>query len=272
VDQALWDSVQARLNAIRSSPGSTKQRESKFWKQRRPKHMLTGLLHCGECGGGMAAIGKDYLACTAARNGAGCTNRRSIRRIRVEEVVLGGLKAKLMAPELVEEFIRAFHEEVNRQNSAQEMHALENQAELARVSRKVKGLYDAIADGLRTPGLREQLLELERRQTELRNLIGEAPPPAPRLHPKLAEVYRATVANLHAALNDPAARTEAAEILRGLIERITVCEDAQGHVIELTGDIVKLVTLPGGNVPAPFESSVKVVAGARFDRELKCKC
>ena len=51
VDQAVWDAVQARLNAIRASPGSTKQRQSEFWKQRRPKHLLTGLLHCGECGG-----------------------------------------------------------------------------------------------------------------------------------------------------------------------------------------------------------------------------
>jgi hypothetical protein len=67
------------------------------------------------------------------------------------------------------------------------------------------------------------------------------------------------VANLVAALNEPAARAEAAEILRGLIERIDVRTDAQGHVIELTGDIVKLVTLPGGHVPAAFESSVCVL-------------
>ena len=40
--------------------------------------------------------------------------------------------------------------------------------------------------------------------------------------------------------------------------------DADGHVIELTGDIVKLVTLPGGEVPAPFESSAKVVAGHAY--------
>ena len=265
VDQAVWDAVQARLNAIRASPGSTKQRQSEFWKQRRPKHLLTGLLHCGECGGMMAAIGKDYLACTAARSGAGCSNRSSIRRSRVEGVVLEGLKGQLMAPELVEEFIRAFHEEVNRQNSAQEMHAVEHQAELARVTKKLKGLYDAIADGLRTPGLKDQLLELEARQTQLKELIGQAPPPVPRLHPKLAEVYRATVADLHAALNDPDARTEAADILRGLIERITVRDDPHGHVIELTGDIVKLLTLPGGSIPVPFDSSVKVVAGVGFE-------
>jgi site-specific DNA recombinase len=265
VDEAVWDAVQARLNAIRASPGSTKQRESQFWKQRRPRYLLTGLLHCGECGGMMAAIGKDYLACAAARNGAGCSNRASIRRRRVEEVVLEGLKKQLMEPQLVEEFIRAFHEEINRQNSAGEMHALEHQAELARVSRKVNGLYNAIADGLRTPGLKDQLLELERRQDKLKELIAQTPPPAPRLHPKLSEVYRATVASLHAALNDPEARSEAAEILRGLIERITVRENGAGHEVELTGDIVKLLTLPGGSIPDPFDSSVKVVAGVGFE-------
>jgi hypothetical protein len=41
-----------------------------------------------------------------------------------------------------------------------------------------------------------------------------------------------------------------------LIERITVRADAQGHLVELTGDIVKLLTLPGGSVPDPFQSSV----------------
>src|SRR5262245_61838231 len=114
VDQTLWDAVQQRLNAIRASPGSTKQRESEFWKHRRPRHLLTGLLHCGECEGMMAAIGKNYLACTAARNVADCSNRASIRRSRVEQVVLEGLKGQLMEPRLVEEFIRAFHEETGR--------------------------------------------------------------------------------------------------------------------------------------------------------------
>jgi hypothetical protein len=178
VDQAVWDAVQARLNAIRASPGPTKQRQSEFWKQRRPKHLLTGLLHCGACGGALAAIGKDYLACTAARSGAGCSNRSSVRRSRVEGVVLEGLKGQLMAPELVEEFIRAFHEEVNRQSSAQEMHAVEHQAELARVTKKLKGLYDAIADGLRTPGLKDQLLELEARQTQLKDQLARRPHPS----------------------------------------------------------------------------------------------
>ena len=111
---------------------------------------------------------------------------------------------------------------------------------------------------------------LPRRTSEQLNY--QAPPPAPRLHPKLAELYRTIVADLHVALSDPNARTEATEILRGLIDRVTVRNDPHGHVVELTGAIVKLLTLPGGSIPVPFDSSVKVVAGARFDRELKCMC
>ena len=168
-----------------------------------------------------------------------------------------------MAPELVEEFVREFHAEINRQRANEELQAADLQTELGRVSKKLAGLYDAIADGLRTPGLKDQLLALEDRQRELRERAQNLPAPEPRLHPKLAEAYRVTVTELHDALNDPDARTEAAEILRSLVDRISVRADADGHLIELTGDIVKLITLPGGSVPDPFASSVKVVAGAR---------
>src|SRR5262249_20646392 len=156
-------------------------------KQRRPKHLLTGLVHCGECGGSLTAIGKDYLACAAARSGAGCRNRKSVKRARIEEVGLEGLKSRLMAPELAAEFVRSFHEAGNRQRQAEDLRLQEMEAELRRLTFKLKGLYDAIADGLRTPGLKAELEELERRQSELKDAIAAAPVPQPRLHPKLAE-------------------------------------------------------------------------------------
>ena len=241
-------------------------RRTEFWKERRPKHLLTGLVYCGKCGGLMTAIGKDYLACAAARNGGGCSNRTSVRRGRVEEVVLEGLKTRLMAPELVEEFIRSFHEELNRRGAADDLRREANQTELDRVTKKLRGLYDAIADGLRSPGLQAELLALEARQAGLREAIEAALPPAPRFHPRLAELYRQQVNELHLALNDPEGRTEAAAILRTLIDRISVSGDGDSHVLELTGNIVKLLALPGGRVPATFESSVKVVAGACITR------
>lgn len=163
VAQTDWDAVHTRLDAIRGSPGSQKQRETAFWQHRRAKHLLTGFVHCGICGSHMGAVGKDYLACTAARSGAGCSNRKSIRRHRLEEAVLEGLKERLMGPEAVREFINAFYNEINRQRSNEELRKIEQSSELMRVNKRLKGLYDAIADGLRTPGLQAELEKTEAR-------------------------------------------------------------------------------------------------------------
>lgn len=60
------------------------------------------------------------------------------------------------------------------------------------------------------------------------------------IHPGLTESYAVKVADLAAALNDPEARTEAADLLRGLIESVTLTPDMDapnGHQIELMGEL-----------------------------------
>ena len=57
-----------------------------------------------------------------------------------------------MQPDHVAEFIKAFNDEIHRlqkeRGSGQEQKA----KELAKTNKKLEGLYDAIADGLRTQG------------------------------------------------------------------------------------------------------------------------
>ena len=247
-----------------------KIQKTQFWKRRRPRHLLTGLICCAECGNNMSAVGSDYVACARARNNAGCTNTTGVKRSKIEVAVLEGLKRRLMAPELVEEFVRAFHDEVNRRRHEQELDRRHLEREFRDLGKKLEGLYDAIAEGLRTEGLKAKLEELEERQRQLKAKLKEPSKLEPRLHPRLASLYRQKVADLHAALSDPDSKAEAAEILRGLIERIDVRSVAGGHVVELIGDIVKLVSLPtGGEFPASLKSSVKVVAGARNHLDLQ---
>ena len=265
IPQDLWDAVQTKLNSVRASAKSQAQQKDRFWTKRRPKHLFTGMVFCGVCGSVLESLGKDYLGCRAAKDHKGCQNSKTIRRSMVEDVVLDGLKSRLMAPDLVASFMRQFTVELNRQHAVRDQAKTGAEAELKRVERKLKGLFDAIADGLRATGLQAQLSELEAKQADLKRQIENAPTPQPRLHPRLADVYREMVADLHAALADPGHRTEAAQILRGLVDRIAVKPSGQGHEVELTGDVLRLLTLPGGSVPNPFESSVKVVAGAGFE-------
>ena len=109
VDDELWAAAKARQGSIRTSEGVSKAHESRFWEGPRAQNLLTGVVHCGACGSRMASIGKDYLACSAARGQGTCTNRKSIRRAPLEVLILDGLRHRLMAPELVEEFVAAYH-------------------------------------------------------------------------------------------------------------------------------------------------------------------
>jgi site-specific DNA recombinase len=61
VEDGLWHHVQNRLAAIRGSERVKKARANKFWLNRRPRHLLTGLTTCGDCGAPLTPGGKDYL-------------------------------------------------------------------------------------------------------------------------------------------------------------------------------------------------------------------
>ena len=152
--------------------------------------------------------------------------------------------------------------------------------ELEAVNRKLAGLIDAIADGLRGEGLQHKLDTLESRKRTLEREMVATPSPRPALHPTLAQIYRAKVADLQAALHDPADGHAALEAARGLIERVVIHPGAagEGFEIELTGEFAAMLGLgmePGrGGLTQRsasghdlFLSSVKVVAGTRNNRE-----
>jgi site-specific DNA recombinase len=270
VADVLWQRVQHRLAGIRGSARVTKAREKKFWLNRRSKHLLTGLTCCGECGAPLAAAGKDYISCTAARRLGTCTNRKGIRRAVLEGLILDALKNNLMHSHFVAEFIREFHAELNRQRRDAELTINFKRRELEETSRKLDGLIEALADGFRAPGLQAKLDELEQSKARLQSEIEGAPAPSTRLHPNLAELYRKRVASLQDALVDPMTKTEALEILRSLIDRVSVSAGENGFTIELVGEIANMVRLSAGAESLgnePYRSSIKVVAGARNHRQ-----
>jgi site-specific DNA recombinase len=276
IDQELWDRVQARLANIRVESGAENPDRPRYWETRRPHHVLTGKAFCGCCNGVMTNIGRDYLACSAARRQGTCGNGRGIRREVLERLILDALRTRLMQPEHVAMFVAEFTAEWNRLQAETSAQHAARRRELDAVQRRLDGLIDAITDGLRAPGLQQRLDELETRKAELERSLSAAPMPAPRLHPSLAEVYRQKVENLGAALGgDDAA--EAMEVIRSLIERVVLhpAPDGQrGFEIELIGEIAAMVSLGRDDGPrartrestadqALFQSSMKVVAGAR---------
>jgi hypothetical protein len=252
VDDDLWQAVKARQGLLRASERVANARATRFWERRRSRHLLSGLVRCQECGSRYAAVGRDYLACSAARGSGTCSNRQSIRRAALEALILDGLRQRLMAPELVEEFVRAFQQEINLQRREDQAVRDAKRRELAEVRHKLDGLIEAIADGLRAPGLQQRLDELEARRSEIEQRLAAAPASPVRLHPNLAQVYRRQVEQLQHALDHPEIRDEAMKILRGLIEHVSIGPAESGLEIEIVGEIAKMVELGiGSNAKQP---------------------
>jgi site-specific DNA recombinase len=273
VEEELWDQVQRRLQAIRSASGADHPEGRRFWESRRAQHVVTGKVFCGCCGGAMTNIGRDYLACSAARRQGVCDNRRGIQRQVLEGLVLEALTSRLMQPEHVATFVAEFAAEWNRLQAETSAAIAGKRRELEKVQRKLDRLLDAIADGLQSPRLQEKLDQLEAQRLELRQAIDMAPGSAPSLHPNLAETYRQRVEALQQAVagRDGLAARDA---LRSLIERIVLRPSAgHGFEVELVGEIGAMIamaqqngTTPGsGSGPDLFGRSVKVVAGAGFE-------
>jgi DNA invertase Pin-like site-specific DNA recombinase len=236
VDDPLWSAVKARQQHVRHAlahDGAGIRSE----RARRPVYLLSNLLKCGVCGGGFSKVSNEHYGCSAARNRGTCDNRITIRRDVLEASVLSGLKTHLMQPELVKEFIAEYHRELNRLNANREGDHAQQKSELARVDRQIRAIIEAIKDGMRTSGMKDELLALEARKAQLVSETKHVPAPAPRLHPKLADIYRDKVENLNKALNEETTRAGAAEALRALIDEIRLVPENGRLEIELAGDL-----------------------------------
>jgi site-specific DNA recombinase len=266
VDDALWARVKHRQGEIDATPRVQAIKETRFWEKKRTIHLLTGLLRCGCCGGGFAAVGKDYLACSAARKLGTCTQKRSFKRNDLEAAVLNLLRERLMRPDAVAAFITSVSREMNAGRTEEGAVRARLEAERSQVMRRLDGLYEAIADGLRTAGLKNKLEDLEARLGMIDTKLA-APAPSPvRLHPRLSEIYRRKVEELSATLTDPEIRPMALETIRGLIQSVTIHETDSSVRIDLEGAITALVGLAQPGADAVISAgSVKVVAGVGFE-------
>jgi DNA invertase Pin-like site-specific DNA recombinase len=109
IDDELWQAVRIRLENLRHAMRA--ESSNALNRAHRPKSLLANLLKCGICGAGYTLIGPDRYGCARRRSKGACSNVASIGRHEIEARILGGLKDRLMAPDLVREFVEAFQKE-----------------------------------------------------------------------------------------------------------------------------------------------------------------
>ncbi len=201
VDDELWQAVKQRQEELTAQYATVIEatrtaRANRLNGTHRPRHLLSGLLECGACGGPYAMRGQDRYGCSNHVMNGSCSNSRGIRRTELEERVLVGLRDHLMAPEAADAAVRAWAEETNRLNRERCTSSEAERRELADVEKNIEGIVDAIQDGAYSAVLKERLHKLEARKAELTKRLATVPAEIPDIHPNVAGVYRRKVARL----------------------------------------------------------------------------
>ena len=223
-------------------------------EQRRPRHMLSGLLRCGACGAGMSTNGKDKsgrirIRCSAANESGTCPDPKTFYLETVESAVLTGLKTEMRHPHVIAEYVRTYHEERKRLHAETEFKRSRLEQRIGELNREIDRLVDAIAKGHGDPailGPRSTALNEQRKQIAL-ELEGEpGPPETVSLHPRVLARYEQQLEQFQQALAQGihTGDSEASEAMRELVETVTVFRDPDrlgGVVVEITGRLNALL-------------------------------
>lgn len=257
VGQDLWDAVKKRQKSL--SFDTTPTGSNPMNDRRRPKHLFAGLIKCGCCGGGYSLISKDLLGCAASRNKGTCDNRLNIRRDALEASILNGLRKHLMSPELFNEFCAEFTREVNRLRIERGADLAGWRSELERVDRELDKMVDAILQGFPPAKLKDKAEKLEARKSQLSELLDNADEPPPLLHPNMARMYQDRIAKLCENLQSEEDRGAAVDVLRSLVDEISLVPENGELSIVLRGDLGAILRFAAGKQNPDFLSEAEAL-------------
>ncbi|MFM9849736.1 MAG: hypothetical protein ACKVP3_21570 [Hyphomicrobiaceae bacterium] len=133
----------------------------------------------------------------------------------------GGIKGRLLAPELVEEFVREFNAEMEKHRRAIRGQSVARERNVAELNHKIGAILKAVEDGMYHSELKDRMAQLE---AERASFAHQATDPVENVtllvHPNVPELYRRKVTELEQLLEFGEERDEAREPIRSMIDRV----------------------------------------------------
>lgn len=241
IDRETFDAVQQMF------PSDRAERPEGF---RRAKTVLTGLLKCGCCGGGLSmkdkSAGRIRVQCSTMKESSSCSNRSTVYLDDLLDVALSGLSEQLKQPKLLESMVKAFNAERLRlsQDTAEKHRILEKKLatlneQQARLWQDYdSGLFGADIAGPRLSALAESIKATEREVASLPSM-----PENVALHPGSVHLFASHVDGLLRSFDVQItdANRDAAEAVRKLLDKVVVTPSPEGFDVEVHGTIGLLI-------------------------------
>lgn len=239
IDKATWDAAQARQR------GRARDTRHPKGVGRPPRHLLSGILRCGGCGGPMVAVDAYRYGCSIAADRKTCPEAVKVKRKDVEAIVLRTIREDLLSEEAFDRFQRQVQAALI--SAAPDVSSI--QRKIAEAERVRTNIMAAIKMGIFTESTRGELVQAEAdlaaARTELEAMRSFQPA---QFMPRAREQWRRIVDALaDHARGIPAAREALHELLGN---RLTIRQ-------EKTGDLIAEI--------AGSDAHINVVAGVGFE-------
>jgi site-specific DNA recombinase len=270
VDDELWARVKARQDSFQVKP---RRGSNSGGVGPRPKFLLSGFLRCAKCGGPLTIAGtvhKRYYCKTAKEQGPSqCTGMTGLLKDEAEQAVLGGVKRALLGSDAFKRFRDEYARALADATQSLQADRASVTRQLRAVETEIRNGTDAILAGVNSPALIEALSKAEARKLKLQAQQRQIEDARPMLPTDLEEVYAAHVRKLETILAEPELVIHARDILRVLVETISVEEVEEGrHLLGIEGDLTKFPMTYAKAAPKggfANKSSIGLVAGVGFE-------
>lgn len=269
ISDDLWQRVQAIKADHKDQPLN---------QTHRPKHILSGIVKCGCCGGGYTNYSAGRMKCSRAREAGPtvCTNQHTIYPAQIEARILTALEEKLLSETAFGYFVKTYRAERARLRASELGQRGAQEKELKNAEAKIRRIIAAIGDGTDNQSMRAELMDLDSRAGRLRAELAQSGASARanviELTPNLEAAYRVRVAGLRESLQgDDTARLSATAALRSIISEIRVWPGEQrGHTrLELVGSIISVLAFASGQPTGTLSVSMVAAEGYHRDRQLE---
>src|ERR1700722_5119851 len=145
VDQGVFDQVQMRKASVGGDHAHSEPRS---------RRVLSGLLKCGCCGGGMSIIGSDRsgprIQCSVFKESGACRNGSRFYIDKVEKLFVNALRLQLSSQKLIREYVKAYRDERNRIEAEARRGRSTLERELAKAKAEIQRTVNSIAKGVIT--------------------------------------------------------------------------------------------------------------------------
>ena len=222
IDDALFQAVRSRKETVGGNHAHTAPRN---------KRLLSGLLKCGACGGGLSIIGADRsgprIVCSTWRESKSCSNGARYYIQKIERDVIDRLRIMFADTSAIDAYVEEYKAESKRIAAERRNSRGAKESALADVQARITRILDQVSRGtIADEDVLAILPGLKAERTRLKADLEaeEAPTNIIELKPKAVEKFREDVEQIAEIVNSPGAEPviELAKAFREVVSAVIV--------------------------------------------------